>query len=291
MPEIVSHAVVCIPTTATSARARGETRGQRPVRSGPRGAPWRLVHFVAAVVLALGPQVARAAKVTVDLGDSGDGVTFVGAFNRWDEDGNARREVNPKQKIDGPEVDATAAKEGNNTWVFKNLSPGKHDLVILAGDRVRIEGWYYTPVLEFDPVFPPTATTDEETAETISDHVKKSPHYENKVVPLYLGGDKKAIRILVMLIRDKVTSYESDFPGAATIRHEIWQYDWQYGGWAKNRRTRVLDRVMIHRDELRKWTWLWDPKLGGIEVKKTPFTIHYEVPKPSEKKLKGLYPY
>jgi len=235
--------------------------------------------------------LAYAGKLTVDLGQSGQHVTFVGAFNRWDEDGNARKPVNPKQKIDAPEVDAAAVNEGDGKWVFKNLPPGKYDLVILAKDRLRIEGWYYTPVLEFDPFFPPTATTDEETAEFIRDDIKKSTYYENRVAPLYIGGDKKAVRALVMLIRDKVTSYESDFPGAATLRHEIWQWDWQYGGWAKNRRTRVLDRIIMHRDELRKWTWLWDPKLGGIEIKKTPRTIQYEIPNPADRQLKGLYPY
>ena len=54
------------------------------------------------------------------------------------------------------------------------------------------------------------------------------------------------------------------------MRHEIWQYSWNYGGWQKEKRTKVMDRVMLHRDELRKWTWLWDPKLGGIEVGSTP---------------------
>jgi len=242
-------------------------------------------------LLLAGRPLALGAKVTVDLGRSGGNVTFVGAMNRWDEDGNARREVNPKQKIDAPEVDAKAVHAGEGKWVFNNLAPGKYDLVILARDRIRVEGWYYTPVLEFDPIFPPTATTDDETAEFIVDHIKKSPHYENKVVPLYLGGDKKAVRILVMLIRDKVTSYESESAGAATMRHEIWQYDWNYGGWVKNRRTRVLDRILMHRDELRKWTWLWDPTLGGIEVKNRPLTVTYQIPPTGDQKLKGLRPY
>ena len=95
-----------------------------------------------------------------------------------------------------------------------------------------------------------------------------------------------------MLLRDKPTSYEGDFPGAATIRHEIWQYSWNYGGWQKEKRTKVLDRAILHRDELRKWTWLWDPKLGGIDVRDKPITIDYDLPRPSgEKKLPGLYPY
>jgi hypothetical protein len=53
-----------------------------------------------------------------------------------------------------------------------------------------------------------------------------------------------------------------------------------------------LDRVMLHRDELRKWTWLWEPKLGGIDVQDKPVTIKYDLPRPSDaKKIKGLHPY
>lgn len=234
---------------------------------------------------------AQAAKVTVEIA-GGEKATFVGAFQRWDQDGNPTRKVNPKAKIDAPEVDAVAVREGTNTWVFKDLKPARYDLVVLAGDRVRVEGWEYAPVLEFDPFFPPSSSvTDEETRDSILDHVKKSPHYENKVEPLYLGGDRKAVRILMMLIRDKATSYEGDFPGGATMRFEIWQYTYQYGGWAKEKRTRVMHRVILHRDELRKWTWLWDPKLGAIEVGKTAKTIKYQMPGRSEKRLKGLYPY
>jgi len=94
-----------------------------------------------------------------------------------------------------------------------------------------------------------------------------------------------------MLIRDQVTSYEADMPGAATIRHEIWQYTNNYGGWAKERRTRVLDRSILPRDDLRKWTWLWDPMLGAIRVKQAPVHIEYTIAPASDKKLQGLYPY
>jgi len=162
--------------------------------------------------------------------------------------------------------------------------------VICAGDKVRIEGFQFAPVLEFDPTTWRDATVEDEDAREYGlDHSRKSQHYENKVVPLYLGGDERVIRALVMLIRDKPTSYK---PGAGTIRHEIWQYTWQYGGWAKEKRTRVLDRLLLQVSELRRWTWLWDPKLGGIEVKGEPVTIEYEVPRGTDRaKLQGLHPY
>jgi len=104
------------------------------------------------------------------------------------------------------------------------------------------------------------------------------------------------VRVLVMLIRDKPTSYEGESPGAATIRHEIWQYSRNYGAWQKEKRTKVMDRILMPRDQLRKWTWLWENKLGGIEVKDRGVTIKYELPDLSSTpnvtpKLKGLYPY
>ena len=265
---------------------------------------FRVSCLVLALLACAAPPTASAAKVTVDI-TSAQNVTFVGALHRWDQDGNLRKKVNPKAKIDAPEVDYTATmvgrlsksshEDGATQWVFTDLPAGKYDLVILADPRTRIEGFEFAPVLEFDPFYPGTATVEEEAREAIVDHVKKSPQYENKVEPLYLGqgkGENQPVRILMMLIRDKATSYESEFPGAATMRFEIWQYTWQYGGWAKDRRTRVMHRVILHRDELRKWAWLWDPKLGGIEVKKAPLVIEYELPGTSaEKKLKGLYPY
>lgn len=241
------------------------------------------------LLLAFG-SVASAAKVTVDLGDAA-GVTYVGAFNRWDMDGNHRRPVNPKAKIDAPEVDAIATRAGDGQWVFKDLEPGEYDLVLMGPGKVRIEGWTYAPVQEFDPFFLPDATIDDEVREWIDKDIRGSRHYENKVVPLHMGGDDKVARILVMLIRDKPTSYEREMPGAATMRFEIWQYTWKYGGWVKERRTQVLHRVILPRGELRQWTWVWDPKLGGIKVEGSPLTIQYEPPKPRDRKLQGLYPY
>ena len=70
------------------------------------------------------------------------------------QDGNHRNLPDPKAKIDATAVDAAAEKTGGGTWVFKNLPAGKYDLVILAKDRVRIEGFQYPPVKEFDPFIP-----------------------------------------------------------------------------------------------------------------------------------------
>lgn len=240
--------------------------------------------------LAMFSGAALAGKVTVDLGDAPD-VALVGAFQRWDADGNHRRQVNQKAKIGSPEIDAQAVPAGSGKWEFANLPPGTYDLVIMRGSNVRIEGFTFPPVLEFDPFFTAADEIDAEARDWIVEDIGKARHYENKVVPLHLGGDDKVARVLVMLIRDLPTSYEADLPGAATMRFEVWQYDWKYGGWVKNKRTKVLHRVILPRDELRRWTWIWDPKLGGIEVTAAAKTIKYQLPKPADRTLKGLYPY
>jgi len=247
---------------------------------------------ISPVLFAVSP--ATAGQLTLAI-SNGQSVRSVGAFQRWDQDGNPRKKVNQKAKIEVPEWDYSATRGERGQWVFKTLPPGKYDVAIMAGDHVRIEGFDYPPVLEFDPFLPSDATVaEEETRDWIFNDIKKSQHYENKVVPLYAGGDKenKVVRVLVMLIRDKITSYEADLPGAATIRHEVWQYSFNYGGWQKERRTRVIDRSILPRGDLKKWTWLWDPKLGGIVMKDSPVRIEYTLPTASsETKLQGLYPY
>ena len=243
---------------------------------------------ILAMAVCLGSATTEAAKVSVNLGDA-KGVRVVGALQRWDADGNHRRKVDPNAKIEEPYLDARAVPGADGQWVFNNLPKGTYDLVILGEGKIRVEGFTYPPVLEFDPFLPGNSTTDDETREFIVDDIKKSRHYENKVVPLYMGGNEKVVRVLVMLIRDQATSYTA---GAGTMRHEVWQYDWNYGGWQKNKRTQVLDRVLLQVSDLRRWTWLWDAKLGGIEVGSSPITIDYDLRgNAAGKKLLGLYPY
>jgi hypothetical protein len=245
------------------------------------------MHRLLLPLLLLAATSAHAARLTVVLTD-GDEIEFVGAIQRWDNDGNPRKPVNTKAELPKPEVDAQAARQSDGRWVFADLKPGRYDLVLIAKDRLRIEGFCYAPVLEFDPFFPGDATCDDETREFIEADIAKSEHFENHVQPLYMGGppgEKKTVRVLVQLIRDKPTSYT---PGAGTVRHEIWQYTWNYGAWAKERRTRVLDRILLPVTELRQWTWLWDPKLGGIEIQKKPVSLQYEVPARDAGKLRGL---
>jgi hypothetical protein len=245
----------------------------------------------AARVLASEPKLTVDIETPSNTSEAADAITVVGVVQRWDVDGNPRRLPDPKAKIDAPHLDATAVRAEGNRWVFQDLPKGKYDIVILGKPRLRIEGFSYAPVNEFDPFLSADAMLEEDVREIIVDEIKKSKHYENIVEPLYLAGDEKVARVLVMLLRDQPTSYEAEAPGAATLRHEIWQFTQRHGGWQKEKRTKVLDRVLMPRDELHQWTWLWDPKLGGIVVQDAPVALKYSFPKlPGSKKLQGLYP-
>lgn len=226
----------------------------------------------------------QAGELTVILSGHVEGITAVGAVARWGEDGKARPPVDPKAKIDAPhfEAQAASASADGTRWVFSNLPAGTYDLILIAPERkLRVEGFRYPPILEFDPFLPPSAAAPEEdTADWIIKDIAKSPHYENKVKPLYLAAtDKKQVRILMQLVRDKATSYDSQFGApVATVRHEVWQYTFQYGGWVKDRATAVLDRVLMAKADFHKWTWIWDPKLGGVTVGSQPIQLEYQIP-------------
>jgi hypothetical protein len=242
--------------------------------------------------LVWGLAAAPAGELSVSLGESPD-VISVGAIRRWDDGGKPRFPVDPKAKIESPRVDAWAQRRDGGRWIFPNLAGGTYDLVILASPRIRVEGFRYPPITEFDPFLAPDAKPpDDETRETITKDIVKARHYENKVTPLYLAGGDKQVRILVQLVRDQPTSFDGDFGApVATVRHEIWQYANNYGGWVKDRRTEVIDRVLMAKSEFHRWTWVWEPKLGGIEVGKKAASASYELPRRFDSKTsRGWFP-
>jgi hypothetical protein len=239
----------------------------------------RYALLLGTALICCNPGVGRAGELILDLGESA-GITLVGALARWDAEGKATAPVDPAAKIDQPAVAFRAERREGNRWVFRNLPAGRYDLVILAG-RVRVEGFEYPPLLEFDPFLAPTADAPEEVRETITAAIAKSRHYENKVAPLYMAGDSEQVRVLVQLVRDQPTSYDSEYGApAATIRHEVWQYTFRHGGWAREKTSRVLDRLLLRRAELQRWKWLWEPRLGGIVIADRPVKIAYTLPAP-----------
>lgn len=222
---------------------------------------------------------ARGGELTVHLKNARDRVTLVGAIERWDVDGNPRRPVDPRARPDAPVVTAKALALGEDVWRFEKLPAGRYDLVVLLDRQVRLEGFCYPPVLEFDPFLRQANGPPESVARQVTQDIVKSKQYENKVRPLFMEGNDKAVRVLMQLLRDEATSFDAEFgEPVATLRYEVWQYQNRYGGWTKEKRTRVFQRVLLSKRELQDWTWLWDPRLGGIEIQGKPVQLDYELP-------------
>lgn len=224
------------------------------------------------------PRCVSAGELTVVL-ENASGVTKVGAVDRWDRDGNPRVPVDPKARIDAPPLTASARQVRRGRWVFSQLPPGTYDLVIMTSDQVRIEGFHYPAVLEFDEFQRHEEGLDDEIRQVIVSDIAQSRHYENKVTALFMSGDAKVVRVLMQLLRDEPTSYDSEYgEPVATLRHEVWQYTNSYGAWTKEKRTRVLDRVLMGKRLLQQWTWVWLPQLGGIAVEEQDVIIRYRIP-------------
>lgn len=233
-----------------------------------------------------------AGELVVEL-ENASNVVQVGAFNRWDRDGNRRVPVDPKAKIDSPPCTAIAEGVARGRWVFSQLPPGTYDLVIMLRNQVRIEGFHYPPVLEFDEFLKHGQAVPAGVRETITSDIAQSRYYENKVTPLYMAGDEKIVRVLVQLLRDKPTSYDAQYgEPVATLRHEVWQFTNRYGAWMKEKRTRILDRLLMGKRALRQWTWVWVPELGGIDVGQEEVPVRYRIPDQwSDADARGLLPY
>jgi hypothetical protein len=247
---------------------------------------------IVCVLALVGLAEVNAGELIVELSNADD-VTFVGAIDRWGADGNPRRAVDPKAKIEAPDVDAIAEKSGPGTWTFTQLAPGRYDLVILARDRKRIEGFGYPPVQEFDPFISHADKAPEAACDFITKDIAKSRLYENKVTPLFFAGDDKTVRVFVQLLRDQPTSFDAEFgEPVATLRHEVWQYTNRFGVWSKEKRTRVFDRILTGKQELRRWSWVWEPALSQIGVAADPITLRYTLPKQFvADEHRGLLPY
>lgn len=263
---------------------------------------------------------AWAGGLVVQLNGDHDDVSFVGVSFRWDADGlPSKADGSPlvaQERAEAPDiaapwVDFKAVNKGNGKWVVESMPAGTYDLTIVkAGEKQRFEGWRFAPVLDFEAFFPPEAKVlcdkevdgkkeqveDVESLEFVNKTIRQSKYYENRVIPLYFGGNyrkgqirPKQIRSLVMLIRDMGTTLDSS---SATMRFEIWQFEDRSGGYVKQKRTHVLHRIIMPRDVLCQWTWLWDPALGNISIEKTGVkTVEYTIPDPKNTELKGLFPY
>ena len=216
-------------------------------------------------------------------------VASIGVVCRFAADGTLVRPVDPKAQFEAP------YRDGISTSVpatFSSLKNGTYDLIIFLKDGTRLEGFHIPPFDELDEVGdvkfsdPPP----QEVQDQIVKLIKNSKYYENKVTPLFLRGQDEHVRVLMQLLRDEATSFDAEYGApVATVRYELWQFTNRFGTWSRDRKSKVLHRVLESKDKLTKRRWLWASELGGFTITdETPQQkVIYQVPEHQED-LPGL---
>jgi hypothetical protein len=216
-------------------------------------------------VLFLGAAWLSAGELSVTI-EPVDRVASVGLVRRFAADGTLLQPVDPKAKFEAPHRDAVAERV---PATFGDLQDGTYDLIVFLKDGTRLEGFYIPVFDELEETggdrfsHPPPEDAEAE----IRKQIKASRHYENKVTPLFLRGDDDQVRVMMQLLRDDPTSFDAEFGApVATVRYELWQFTNRFGTWSRDRKSKVLHRVLESKDRLRKRRWLWTSELGGIRI-------------------------
>lgn len=216
----------------------------------------------------------------------------VGLIRRWDELGFPLPAYKRDAPITKPPLTLRARQVGENRWLIPNAPPGYYDVCFVSPERrVRIEGFYFAPVLELDEHWYRASVPPARVRRSLLDWIGQRRYYENKVTPLFMAGTEENVRVFMQLLRDRPTSADAMFGGPiATLRFELWQFRKLFGVWDKERATKVLYRLRLARTELARWTWLWDLRLGAVEIADEAVTLTYEVPKEPYRYAGGLLP-
>jgi len=180
-------------------------------------------------------------------------------------------------------VTATRGKYDATTGEFEiaGLKDGLYDL------RVYVKGGHIDGCdLKMDPSQESDKPMTKKDREKIMKYVEDFPERFCDILrPMYLEGNHEFAKMLVEKIRYR--PFHSGTPGERLWRVEIWVFQNYYGGWRKKQhgwqvlaRERATRRTPEEREKFDNMMWLFDPKIGGIEVEDGETTVvkDYTVP-------------
>lgn len=261
----------------------------RPALTGCPLARRLLAILMTVTLIAFVPQAAPAGELVVKV-QPAEKVEWIGVVRRFNQDGTLARPVDPKARLDAPHCDARSA---GASATFRDLPAGTYDVIVFLKDGTRLEGYHWPIFNEFDDPHDPAFASPppDDVAALIREKISETRYYENRVSVLAMAGDEQQVRVLMQLLRDRATSFDAQFGApVATLRYEVWQFSNNFGGWTRDRHSKVLHRVLDAKSRVLKQTWLWDPSLGGVEVSRAgTATLEYAVPSlPNLQKRPGL---
>ncbi|MBS0266866.1 MAG: hypothetical protein JSS02_33375 [Planctomycetes bacterium] len=206
-----------------------------------------------------------AGELTVSI-EPAERVASIGVVRRFGEDGQLLRPVDPKATFAAPYRDA---KSESAPATFRDLPAGTYDVIVFLKDGTRLEGFHMPVFDELDETGPEAFSqpSSEEVQTEIRRLIKAGRYYENQVTPLFIRGNDEHARVLVQLVRDEPTSLDAEFGApVASVRYELWQFTNRFGTWSRDRKSKILHRVLEAKAQLHKRRWLWTNTLGGIRL-------------------------
>ena len=206
-----------------------------------------------------------AGELTISI-EPAERVASIGVVRRFGEDGKLLRAVDPKATFTAPHRDA---KSESVPATFRELPEGTYDVIVFLKDGTRLEGFHMPVFDELDETGTESFSQppSEEVQTEIRRLIKVGRYYENKVTPLFIRGNDERTRVLVQLVRDEPTSLDADFGApVATVRYELWQFTNRFGSWSRDRKSKILHRVLEAKDKFKQRRWLWTSDLGGQRI-------------------------
>ena len=149
---------------------------------------------------------------------------------------------------------------------IKGLLAGRaYDLIVWTkgadGTAVRWEGANMDYHRAITPSMPATDADRKEIEGLITD----PPQFYDKVRALKMAADHQHATVLVELTRTR--DFHTDTGGEVIYRVELWYFENQFGGWAKDNNTeKVLVRARGKPGDL-PGVWQFLPQLGGLTGK------------------------
>lgn len=185
------------------------------------------------------------------------------------------------------------------TYVVDSLKPGKYDFVVetkegrIEGVELKVRGEADQPTYDLEVATGKLTTerfdieqyleegqvvSDEERGKIIrrklrlaklEDRVKKLlkvHRFMDKLRPIWIHGTRQRAVVLMELIRDR--AFYASKGAEAIWRIESWPFVWMRDVWHKPRKgLRVWQRQRLRGDAWSRLGYVFDPRLGGIEVK------------------------
>ena len=190
---------------------------------------------------------------------------------RWDEDGKPRVPVDPKAKIEVPAWMPGPCRPGNGRLGVPQPPAGRYDLIILANDASAWRASAIHPSTSSTPSFPPMPRGPRRRQETDRQAIlpSRSITRTRSRRCSWRGtrsrcGSRPARPRPADQLRHRFRCSGGDGPPRGLAIHQ--QLRWLGQG----PRDRSSGPDPHGQERIRLWTWVWEPRLGGIEVGTKP---------------------